>query len=91
VADPCYRFQWVVLNGDVFCQRSDGTRVESKLFINPILHTSVWLDNHALTLQNNTAKYYFGEISSSLHTFLKFCLESGNIYVKFKNILLSVR
>ncbi len=31
--------------------------------INPILHT-VWLNNHALTLKRNTAKYYFGEKSS---------------------------
>lgn len=29
LATSCYRFQWVVRNGDVFCQRSDGTRVES--------------------------------------------------------------
>jgi hypothetical protein len=28
--------------------------------INPILHTA-WLDNHALTLKSNAAKYYFGE------------------------------
>jgi hypothetical protein len=27
---------------------------------NPILHTA-WLNNHALTLKRNTAKYYFGE------------------------------
>jgi hypothetical protein len=25
---------------------------------NPILHTA-WLDNHALTLKSNSAKYYF--------------------------------
>jgi hypothetical protein len=34
---------------------------------NPILHTT-WLNNHALTLKSNTAKYYFGEKSSFLHT-----------------------
>jgi hypothetical protein len=37
--------------------------------VNPILHTA-WLNNHALTLKRNTAKYYFGEKSSFLHTFL---------------------
>ncbi len=42
--------------------------------INPILHTA-WLESHALTLKNNTAKYYFGEKSSFLHTFLKFSPE----------------
>ncbi len=26
---------------------------------NPILHTA-WLDNHALTLESNVAKFYFG-------------------------------
>jgi hypothetical protein len=29
---------------------------------NPILHTA-WLNNHALTLKRNTAKYYSGEKS----------------------------
>jgi hypothetical protein len=38
--------------------------------IHPILHTA-WLNNRALTLKRNTAKYYFGEKSSFLHTFLK--------------------
>jgi hypothetical protein len=42
--------------------------------INPILHTA-WLNNHALTLKRNTAKYYFDEKSSFLHTFLKNCCE----------------
>jgi hypothetical protein len=42
-------------------------------FYNPILHTA-WLDNHALPLKRNTAKYYFGEKSSCLHTFLKFAV-----------------
>jgi hypothetical protein len=46
--------------------------------VNPILHTA-WLNNHALTLKSNTAKYYFGEKSSILHTFLKFCSESRKI------------
>jgi hypothetical protein len=27
-------------------------------YFNPILHTA-WLDNHALTLRSNSAKYYF--------------------------------
>jgi hypothetical protein len=30
--------------------------------LNPILHTA-WLENHALTLKSNIAKYYFGEKS----------------------------
>jgi hypothetical protein len=51
-------------------------------YINPILHTA-WLESHALTLKNNTAKYYFGEKSSFLHTFLKFSLESRTIQVNF--------
>ncbi len=59
-------------------------------FFNPILHT-VWLDNHALTLKSNSAKYYFHEKSRFLHTFLKFCCESRKNKVKFKNILLSVQ
>ncbi len=42
---------------------------------NPILLTA-WLDNHALTLKSNSAKYYFYEKSRFLHTFLKFCCES---------------
>jgi hypothetical protein len=46
----------------------------SRGFFNPILHTA-WLNIHALTLKRNTAKYYFGEKSSFLHTFLKFCCE----------------
>ncbi len=47
-------------------------------FLNPILHT-VWLESHALTLKNNTAKYYFSEKSSFLHTFLKFFPETRTI------------
>ncbi len=57
--------------------------------LNRILHTA-WLESHALTLKNNTAKYYFGEKSSFLHTFLKFSSESRTIQVNFKNILLSM-
>ncbi len=49
---------------------------------NPILHTT-WLESHALTLKNNTAKYYFNEKSSFLHTFLKFSPESRTIQVGF--------
>jgi hypothetical protein len=45
---------------------------------NPILHTA-WLDNHALTLKRNSAKYYFHEKSRFLHTFLKFCCKSRKI------------
>ncbi len=50
----------------------------------------MWLESHALTLKNNTAKYYFGEKSSILHTFIKFSPESRTIQVSFKNILLSM-
>jgi hypothetical protein len=52
------------------------------LSLNPILHTA-WLESHALTLKNNTAKYYFGEKSSFLHTFLRFSPESRTIHVNF--------
>jgi hypothetical protein len=45
---------------------------------NPILHTA-WLDNHALTLKRNAAKYYLSEKSSFLPTFLKMCCESRTI------------
>ena len=62
----------------------------NKFAFNPIIHT-VWLDNHALTLKSNSAKYYFHEKSRFLHTFLKFCCESRKTKVKFKNILLSVQ
>ncbi len=48
------------------------------LNLNPILHT-VWLDNHALSFKSNNAKYYFGEKSSFLHTFLKLSSESRKI------------
>ncbi len=51
----------------------DGGKTVHVVF-NPILHT-VWLDNHALTLKSNSAKYYFHEKSRFLHTFLKFCCE----------------
>ncbi len=48
----------------------------------PILHTT-WLESHALTLKNNTAKYYFGEKYSFLHNFLKFSPESRTIQISF--------
>jgi hypothetical protein len=48
--------------------------------INPILHTA-WLDNHALNLKSNSAKYYFYEKSRFLHTFLNFVVNQG----KFKS------
>jgi hypothetical protein len=57
--------------------------------LNTILHTA-WLNNLALTLKNNTAKYCFGEKSSFLHTFLKFSCDSRKIEVKFKNISTSM-
>jgi hypothetical protein len=61
----------------------------SKVMLNPILHTA-WLNNHALTLKSNTAKYYFGEKSSFLHTFLKICGESRKIKVKLKKFQFSM-
>jgi hypothetical protein len=42
---------------------------------NPILPTTC-SDNHALTLKRKTAKYYFDEKSSYLHTFQIFFCES---------------
>jgi hypothetical protein len=41
-------------------------------------------------LKNKTAKYYFGEKSSILHTFRKFSPESRTIENNFKNVLLSM-
>jgi hypothetical protein len=35
---------------------------EVNALFNPILHTA-WLDNHALTLKSNNAKYHIGEKS----------------------------
>ncbi len=52
---------------------------------NPILHTA-WLNNHALTLKRNTAKYYFGEKSSFLHTFLNICCESRKFCINFAHL-----
>ncbi len=60
-----------------------------QLYYIPILHTA-WLESHALTLKNNTAKYYFDEKSSFLQTFLKFSPESRTVQVIFKNILQSI-
>ncbi len=47
------------------------------------LHTA-WLENHALTLKNKTAKYYFGEESCILQSCLTFYAEPRKILVKFK-------
>jgi hypothetical protein len=56
-------------------RRLKSTRLD---IFNPILHTAR-LDNHALTLKSNSAKYYFHEKFRFLHTFLKFCCESRKI------------
>ncbi len=56
---------------------------EVNALFNPILHTA-WLDNHALTLKSNAAKYRIGEKSSFLHTFLK-VIESQGIYNSSSN------
>jgi hypothetical protein len=76
---------YVPLNNEfpILCQLFHRLHVNFfffSLFFNPILHTA-WLDNRPLTLKSNTAKYYFCEHSSYLHTFLKTCLESGKIKV----------
>jgi len=60
-----------------------------KLKFNPILHTW-WLDNHALTLINFTAKYYFGEKSKFLHTFRTLCPESRKIKSKLIKFLFDI-
>ncbi len=65
----------LLLYGDKKLLKFEGWLQEE---LNPILHTA-WLNNHALTLKSNTAKYYFGEKSSFLHTFLNFCCESRKI------------
>jgi hypothetical protein len=52
--------------------------LEKLVDFNPTLHTA-WLDNHALTLKSNSAKYFFHEKSRFLHTFLKFYCESRKI------------
>jgi hypothetical protein len=57
-----------------FCKESTNVDIN----VSPILHTA-WLDNHALTLKRNSAKYYFHKKSKFLHTFLKFCCESRKI------------
>jgi hypothetical protein len=54
--------------------------------INPILHTA-WLDNHALTLKWNTAKYHFGEKSSFLYFFIKVWWHDATLFVCFILIL----
>ncbi len=55
-----------------------------RLVTNPILYTA-WLDNHAMTLKSNSAKYYFHEKSRFLHTFLKFKLSSKTFYFQSYN------
>jgi hypothetical protein len=64
-------------------------QINSRQFLNPILHTA-WLNNHALTLKRNTAKYYFSEKATFLHTFLKICCKSWKILVKLKDFLISM-
>ena len=39
-APACYQYQWVVRDGDVFCQRSDGLRVDSKKYF----YSFLWLE-----------------------------------------------
>jgi hypothetical protein len=51
---------------------SENLSKKFAIFFNPILQTS-WLGNHALTLKNNTAKYYlvlnpvFAYLAEKLH------------------------
>ncbi len=68
--------------------RGHFTTLSTNVIINPILYNS-WLENHALTLKSNIAKYYFGEKSIFLHTFLKFAMSKKNLS-HVKNILLLV-
>ncbi len=63
--------------------------MQTEVNFNPILHNA-WLNNHALTLKRITAKYYFGEKSIFLHTFLKICWESRKIYVKRYGFIISM-
>jgi hypothetical protein len=71
------------VRSDVRSLQEQGMALFLFLVINPILHTA-WLESHALTLKNNTAKYYFGQKSSFLYTNLKFSLESRTIQISFK-------
>jgi len=64
----------------VLCKKK---RADQWVSFNPILHTE-WLDNHALTLKSNSAKYYFHEKSRFLYTFLKFCCESRKFKLSSK-------
>jgi hypothetical protein len=50
---------------------------------NPILHPA-WLDNHALTLKSNSAKYYFHEKSRFLHTFQSFVVNQRKVKLSSK-------
>jgi hypothetical protein len=59
--------------------------VHNSVPLSPILHP-IRLDN--LSMKNNTAKYYFGEKSSFLHTFLKFFLNQGK-FNSFIGVFLS--
>jgi hypothetical protein len=59
-------------------KKGTGADTIFRFFVNPILHTA-WLNNYALTLKRNTAKYNFDEKSSFLHTFLKICCEPRKI------------
>ncbi len=64
--------------GTLIREKNLKLKISCQTPFNPILHTA-WLNKHALTLKRNTAKYYFGEKSSFLHTFLKSCCESRKI------------
>jgi hypothetical protein len=57
--------------------RSNKEPFTGFLTFNHVLHTA-WLNNHALTLKSNTAKYYIGEKSVQLITISN----SKNIYTK---------
>jgi hypothetical protein len=55
-----------------------GRTVYTKYLFNHILHTA-WLDNHALTLKRNSAKYYYITFAwLNYHTYLK--KQRGNLY-----------
>jgi hypothetical protein len=58
----CVRRKWFIPILSIFVLFMSEKTFEGMTYIkiNPILHTA-WLNNHAITLKSNTAKYYFGE------------------------------
>jgi hypothetical protein len=84
ICDCCSRVQWNLWQfaSGILGKCGKFTANVTAINFNPILHTT-WLESHALTLKNNTAKNYFSEKSSFLHTLLNFSPESRTIQVGF--------